>query len=81
MMFRSGYIINSIMSAIHSTNTDILYSTATMDVSENRLFRWGKPEWLNNSTIRNTGVYTSGALARHHPPVSLQCRTNPASSR
>ncbi|GFF53869.1 vacuolar protein sorting-associated protein 68 [Aspergillus udagawae] len=33
-----------------------------MEVSNNRLFRWSKPEWLNNSTVRNAGVYTSGAL-------------------
>ncbi|PLB34456.1 UPF0220 family protein [Aspergillus candidus] len=33
-----------------------------MDVSGNRLFRWSKPEWLNNSTVRNAGVYTAGAL-------------------
>ena len=30
--------------------------------SNNRLFRWSKPEWLNNNTVRNAGVYTSGAL-------------------
>ncbi|CEO58374.1 Vacuolar protein sorting-associated protein 68 [Penicillium brasilianum] len=33
-----------------------------MDVSSNRLFRFPKPEWLNNSAVRNAGVYTSGAL-------------------
>lgn len=33
-----------------------------MDVSNNRLFRFSKPEWLNNSAVRNTGVYVSGAL-------------------
>ncbi|KAJ5966105.1 hypothetical protein N7481_012819 [Penicillium waksmanii] len=33
-----------------------------MDVSSNRLFRFSKPEWLNNSAVRNTGVYVSGAL-------------------
>lgn len=33
-----------------------------MDTSNNRLFRWSKPEWLNNNTVRNAGVYTSGAL-------------------
>jgi hypothetical protein len=38
-----------------------------MDVSNNRLFRFSKPEWLNNSAVRNGGVYVSGAL------VSLQC--------
>ncbi|EEA18964.1 Vacuolar protein sorting-associated protein 68 [Talaromyces marneffei ATCC 18224] len=30
--------------------------------SENRLWRFQKPEWLNNSTLRTTGVYVSGAL-------------------
>ncbi|OKL57020.1 UPF0220 protein [Talaromyces atroroseus] len=30
--------------------------------SENRLWRFTKPEWLNNSTVRTAGVYTSGAL-------------------
>ena len=33
-----------------------------MDVSNNRLFRFSKPEWMNNSTMRNAGVYSSGAL-------------------
>lgn len=37
-----------------------------MDVSNNRLFRWSKPEWLNNSAVRNAGVYTSGALVSFH---------------
>lgn len=34
-----------------------------MDVSNSRLFRFSKPEWLNNSSVRTAGVYTSGALA------------------
>lgn len=38
-----------------------------MDVSSNRLFRFSKPEWLNNSAVRNTGVYTSGALVSPNP--------------
>ncbi|KAJ5205530.1 hypothetical protein N7491_003842 [Penicillium cf. griseofulvum] len=33
-----------------------------MDNSSNRLFRFSKPEWLNNSAIRNGGVYVAGAL-------------------
>lgn len=33
-----------------------------MDGSDNRLFRFSKPEWLNNSTVRNSGVYAAGAL-------------------
>lgn len=33
-----------------------------MDVSDNRLFRFSKPEWLNNTAVRTAGVYTSGAL-------------------
>ncbi|KAJ5248987.1 hypothetical protein N7468_000438 [Penicillium chermesinum] len=33
-----------------------------MESSSNRLFRFSKPEWLNNSAVRNTGVYVSGAL-------------------
>ncbi|KAI9040929.1 UPF0220 family protein [Aspergillus affinis] len=33
-----------------------------METPSNRLFRWSKPEWLNNSTVRNAGVYTSGAM-------------------
>lgn len=32
--------------------------------SETRLWRFQKPEWLNNSTIRTAGVYVSGALVR-----------------
>jgi len=42
-----------------------------MDVSSNRLFRFSKPEWLNNSAVRNTGVYISGAL------VSSPCTPQP----
>jgi hypothetical protein len=30
--------------------------------SNNRLFRFSKPEWLNNSSVRNGGVYVAGAL-------------------
>ncbi|KAL2785676.1 hypothetical protein BJX66DRAFT_342854 [Aspergillus keveii] len=33
-----------------------------MDSESNRLWRFHKPEWLNNSTVRNAGVYASGAL-------------------
>lgn len=33
-----------------------------MDSSSNRLFRFSKPEWLNNSAVRNGGVYVAGAL-------------------
>ncbi|BCS17915.1 UPF0220 family protein [Aspergillus puulaauensis] len=33
-----------------------------MDGSDSRLFRFSKPEWLNNSTVRNSGVYAAGAL-------------------
>ncbi|KAJ5475920.1 hypothetical protein N7475_001649 [Penicillium sp. IBT 31633x] len=33
-----------------------------MDASSNRLFRFSKPEWLNNSAVRNGGVYVAGAL-------------------
>jgi hypothetical protein len=43
-----------------------------MDVSNNRLFRFSKPEWLNNSAVRNGGVYVSGAL------VSLNARSDPS---
>lgn len=46
-----------------------------MDVSNNRLFRFSKPEWLNNSAVRNTGVYVSGALVspivQLDPPMEL----------
>jgi hypothetical protein len=41
----------------------------TMDVSSNRLFRFTKPEWLNNAAVRNAGVYTSGALVRTAPNI------------
>ncbi|KAL1981306.1 hypothetical protein VTN96DRAFT_2799 [Rasamsonia emersonii] len=33
-----------------------------MDPSDNRLWRFSKPEWLNNSNIRIAGVYSAGAL-------------------
>jgi len=33
-----------------------------MDSSENRLWRFSKPEWLSNSNVRSAGVYTAGAL-------------------
>ena len=35
--------------------------------SNNRLFRFSKPEWLNNATIRNSGVYVAGALVSDPP--------------
>ncbi len=50
---------------------EYLYTQKTtipnMDGSDNRLFRFSKPEWLNNSTVRNSGVYAAGALVK--PPV------------
>jgi len=33
-----------------------------MDSSSHRLFRFSKPGWMNNTTVRTAGVYTSGAL-------------------
>jgi len=33
-----------------------------MDSSEHRLWRFHKPEWMNNSAVRSTGVYAAGAL-------------------
>lgn len=41
-----------------------------MDVSSNRLFRFSKPEWLNNSAVRNGGVYIAGALVSPDAPIS-----------
>jgi hypothetical protein len=29
---------------------------------ENRLFRFPKPEWLNNANTRSAGVYSAGGL-------------------
>ena len=52
-----------------------------MDVSENRLFRWSKPDWLNNSTIRNTGVYTAGALVLPAPYLPRTQLTQPVLPR
>jgi hypothetical protein len=44
-----------------------------MDVSNNRLFRFPKPEWLNNSAVRNGGVYVAGALVSPDPaPLAIQ---------
>lgn len=49
-----------------------------MDSSNNRLFRFSKPEWLNNSSVRNGGVYVAGALVSiaSDPPIST-LRTHP----
>ncbi|KAJ5826203.1 hypothetical protein N7474_003341 [Penicillium riverlandense] len=33
-----------------------------MDSTNNRLFRFSKPEWLNNAAVRNAGVSVAGAL-------------------
>lgn len=41
-----------------------------MDDSDNRLFRWSKPQWLSTANARTAGVYTSGALVRYIPFVS-----------
>lgn len=72
MIFRPDYIIASqqptpspattLRNSNHSTTP-----SRTMDVSENRLFRWSKPEWMNSSSIRGAGVYTSGALVSSAP--------------
>jgi hypothetical protein len=52
-----------------------------MDNSSNRLFRFSKPEWLNNSAVRNGGVYVAGALVsirstllHLHSPGSLAAK-------
>jgi hypothetical protein len=50
-----------------------------MDVSNNRLFRFSKPEWLNNSAVRNGGVYVAGALvSRHTRTESVATKLTPA---
>ncbi|KAI5284328.1 hypothetical protein KEM54_001423 [Ascosphaera aggregata] len=33
-----------------------------MDDSDTRLFRFSKPQWLNNANVRTAGIYISGAL-------------------
>ncbi|KAI5302825.1 hypothetical protein KEM56_000319 [Ascosphaera pollenicola] len=33
-----------------------------MDDSDTRLFRFTKPQWLNNANVRTAGIYISGAL-------------------
>ena len=37
-------------------------------MSNNKLFRFPKPEWLNTPNTRTAGVYLAGALV--HPPLS-----------
>jgi hypothetical protein len=47
-----------------------------MGSSNNRLFRFSKPEWLNNSSVRNGGVYVAGALVSNtSDPPTFTLRT------
>lgn len=42
-------------------------------MSEERLWKFRKPEWLNSVYARNAGVYSAGALVsspEHHRPRS-----------
>jgi hypothetical protein len=39
--------------------------------TNNRLFRFSKPEWLNNAAVRNSGVSVAGALVSD-PPAADQ---------
>jgi hypothetical protein len=34
-------------------------------MSEERLWKFRKPEWMNSATTRSAGVYGSGALVGH----------------
>lgn len=52
---------------------DTLCNQHTMDGSENRLFRWTKPEWINNAAVRTAGVYTSGGLVRERETTIDRC--------
>lgn len=36
-------------------------------MSEERLWKFRKPEWLNSVYARNAGVYSAGALVSHNP--------------
>lgn len=68
--------------ALSSPASTSPHSHPTMDVPSNRLFRFSKPEWLNNSAVRNAGVYTSGALVSnpiHDLPPMTSSRGAPSS--
>ena len=36
-----------------------------MESNRDRLFRFARPEWLNNANVRTAGVYLAGALVRY----------------
>lgn len=41
-----------------------LLLSSTTKMSDHRLFRFQKPEWLNSPNTRTAGVYLAGALVR-----------------
>ena len=43
-------------------------SSFNMSLSEHRLFRFQKPQWLNSPNTRTAGVYLAGALVSRHLP-------------
>ncbi|RWA05869.1 hypothetical protein EKO27_g9237 [Xylaria grammica] len=46
-------------------------------MEEDRLWKFGKPAWLNSAWARNAGVYSAGALVRFSPsrlePLRVEC--------
>ena len=50
-------------------------------MSEDRLWKFKRPEWMNSVFARNAGVYASGALVRFSPPLSWLCISRSLSSQ
>lgn len=50
-------------------------------MEEERLWKFGKPAWLNSAWARNAGVYAAGALVRLLLPSLPPCISPSSASR
>ena len=56
-----GSVITSVQAvSLTASRTNSL----DMSISDHRLFRFQKPQWLNSPNTRTAGVYLAGALVR-----------------
>jgi hypothetical protein len=56
-------------SATRSSTAALRYRE-TSKMSEDRLWKFRKPEWLKSVHARNAGIYSAGALVRSPSPLS-----------
>ncbi|KAI5295318.1 hypothetical protein KEM52_001739 [Ascosphaera acerosa] len=52
-----------------------------MDEPGTRLFRFSRPQWMNNANVRTAGIYTSGALVSSNAPTSATTDTATSNHR